>query len=102
MKKALLVLGLLLWIGVGEAGELVGTIAKVATRTFTVKRGDLVKEFSLQEGAEIRKGNRKLRLEELQVGQEVKVVFTEEGQRAVAQQVEVLEKPKADRPHAQN
>lgn len=71
-----LLLGLLLATSaVAVAANFSGTITKVATRTFTVKRGSVEKTFILGENAEVTSSGKRVRLSDLKAGQAVTVTY---------------------------
>ncbi|MFN3414428.1 MAG: hypothetical protein ACK42L_10260 [Thermoanaerobaculum sp.] len=91
------------WLGVAlsvllahwaEAANFSGTITKIATRTFTVRRGPTEKTFVLGENAEVTKSGKRVRLSDLKVGQAVVVIYETVDDKNVAQRVvaEELEK----------
>ncbi len=80
-------LGLLL-ATTAMAAHFSGTITKVATRTFTVKRGSIEKTFILGENAEITKSGKRIRLSDLKVGEAVTVTYETMDGEDVAQKVE--------------
>lgn len=91
-------LGLLLTT-TAVAANFSGTITKIATRTFTVKRGSVEKTFTLGEGAEVSKAGKRIRLSELKVGEAVTVMYETVDDEEVAQKV-VVERQEKERHEA--
>lgn len=69
------------------AANFSGSITKIATRTFTVKRGSVEKTFTLGENAEVTRSGKRIRLSELKVGQAVTVIYETVDGEDVAQKV---------------
>lgn len=101
MKAVVVSLAFLLLTAGAEGANFVGQITKVGTRAFTVKGDKQTKEFLVEEQTVLQKGSKRVSFQELKVGQEVTVVFTEKAGQAVAQQVEIAtEEEEKERPHA--
>lgn len=90
-----LILGL--WLATTAwAANFSGSITKIATRTFTVKRGPVVKTFVLGEDAEVTKSGKPIRFSDLKVGQVVTVIYHTVDGEDVAQKV-IAEAPEKER-----
>lgn len=92
MRKLQVALALLLGLFVattGWAANFSGTITKIATRTFTVKRGSQEKTFVLGENAEVTKSGKRIPWSELKAGQAVTVIYETVDGEDVAQKVVV-------------
>lgn len=92
MKALVFSLACIFLAGMVEGANLVGKITKVGTKTFTVKAEEQTKEFLVTDQTVLQKGSKKVTFQQLEVGQEVAVVFTEEKGQAVAQQVRIAPK----------
>lgn len=93
------------WLGVAlitltaqwvEAANFSGAITKIATRTFTVKRGPTEKTFVLGENTEVTQSGKRIRLSDLKVGQAVTVIYETVDGEDVAQRV-LAEAPEKER-----
>lgn len=99
MVKPHMLLALLLGLflaATAAAANFSGTITKVATRTFTVKRGSVEKTFTVGENTEVTRSGKRIRFAELKVGQSVTVIYETVEGKDVAQEV-VVEAPERER-----
>jgi opacity protein-like surface antigen len=79
-----------------------GDIASVdaTTQTFTVKHGNDTSTFKTDNATKYRGAGKEITFADLQVGDDVRVSFTENGTDKTAARVDVVHGPKVSKPHS--